>query len=234
MNKLFAFSLTLAFAAASSYGSTIFWANNLAPTTLTLTNLGTLSHSFLDDTNTFSLNATSLDITNMPLSATVGTTTVNPTFTTSANLGYKREADEWGLGIMTNTDAEIRLGYALQIDLSAYSMSGVGFTIDSLDSNEGFRIWGSTTANGQMTLLATGNGSAGFTQTLSLNPGAYKFYDITSNTPNNSVSSLVLRSVSASSSTPSSVPEPASLSAMGLGLAIMGGLLFSKKQSNRS
>ena len=61
---------------------------------------------------------------------------LNPVYTTPNHLGLKNEGPgaEPGLGIMnTIQDGEIRLGFTLQIDLSAYLFNSVMLTIDSID-----------------------------------------------------------------------------------------------------
>ena len=71
MKKLLIFSLLLT-AGGTSYATTISWANNMSPAAPGVVNLGVTSKSILDATNTFSLLVTSLDITNMPVTAALG------------------------------------------------------------------------------------------------------------------------------------------------------------------
>jgi hypothetical protein len=236
MKKLFVFSLLLL--AGRSYGGTISWANNMYPATVDPsgngTDLGVTSKTIADDTNTpaDNITATSLNITNLSASSTIGFS-FTPTLGTTVDLGWKNQgapALEHGLGIMDAADGEIRNTYALQINFSSISFLTMALTVDSIDDgtsgNEGYRIWGSTTANGPMTLLAEGLGSSGFVQTVAGLPNTYSYFDLTSNTPGDPISSLILRSAAA---TTSSVPEPATLAMMGLGLVAVGYMRLRKR-----
>jgi hypothetical protein len=230
MIKFVALSVSLAFVAGSSFASTILWESNLAPTVVGRNDLGPGPQNFKDDSNNFNLVATGLSITNMPTSISLGSM-ITPTFgTPSPDLADKLDSDgEHGLGVFdVYQDGEIRLSSALQIDLSALSFSGVSLTIDSIDVfdgiNEGFRIWGVN--GGKLTLLFQGNAANGFVQTVSFNPATFKVFDITSDTPNNSISSVVLRSVEINST---ATPEPATMAMMGLGLIAAGAFRFRKK-----
>jgi len=209
-------------ASSVSYGTTITWSNNLHPAGTATVDLGVTSKSFLDNSGGFSLFATSLDITNMPNNAGVGTV-FTPTYTQTVDLGYKNEGPlvEYGLGIMTASDAEIRWGYALQINLSSVPFSSASLTVDSLDAwtNEGFRVWGSTTAGGPMTLLAQSTFSTGGNPQTVTFGNTYTFLELTSDTPNCGIDSVLLRSAAVNT-----VPEPATLAFMGLGLAGVGWL----------
>jgi len=232
MKKLFAISILLIMAGSSAYAATISWANNMAPAAPGIVDLGVTNTNIKDDTNTFNLPVHSLNITNMPDIALAGFM-FQPMYTTTGNLSIKNDGPglEHGLGILnTIGDGEIRLGYALQIDLSAFLFSNVALTVDSIDGPmEGYRIWGSSTANGPMTLLLQGNFlTGGFVQTKNFD-NTYKFFELTSDTPHDAVSSLVMRSVVINSA----VPEPATLGMMGLGLVGAGLLRFRKKSGRR-
>src|SRR5882762_9841516 len=118
MKKLFAISILL-MAGSSAYAATISWVNNMFPPAPGVVDLGVTSTLIKDDTNTFNLPVNSLNITNMADIMLIGTS-FTPMYTTPNNLGFKN-GGERGLGIMnTIQDAEVRLGYTLQIDLSAY------------------------------------------------------------------------------------------------------------------
>jgi hypothetical protein len=226
MKKLFAISILLV-AGSSAYAATISWMNNMSSAG-GVVDLGVTSTLIKDDTNTFTLPVNSLNITNMADITPIGAM-LTPVYTTPNHLSVKNDGPgaEHGMGILnTIQDGEIRLGYTLQIDLSAYLFNSVMITVDSIDPpKEGYRIWGSTTANGAMTLLATSNfTTGGFVQTQTLD-GGYKFFELTSDTPHDATSSIVMRSVVISSG----VPEPATLGMMGLGLVGAGLLRFRKK-----
>jgi MYXO-CTERM domain-containing protein len=78
-----------------------------------------------------------------------------------------------------------------------------------------------------MTLLADSTfATGGFVQTQTFD-NTYKFFEVTSDTPHNGLSSLVLRNVTANTS---SVPEPATLGIAGLGL-LAAGLLGRRKRA---
>lgn len=226
MKKLFAISILL-MAGSGAYASTISWANNMASAG-GVVDLGVTSTLIKDDTNVFNLPVNSLNITNMADITPIGAM-LTPVYTTPNHLSVKNDGPgaEHGMGILnTIQDGEVRLGFTLQIDLSAYLFSNVMITVDSIDPpSEGYRIWGSTTAGGPMTLLAQSNFSTGgFVQTKSFD-GTYKFFELTSDTPHDAVDSIVMRSVVISSG----VPEPATLGMMGLGLVGAGLLRFRKK-----
>ena len=226
MKKLFAISILL-MAGSSAYAATISWANNMSSAG-GVVDLGVTSILIKDDTNVFNLPVNSLNITNMNDITPIGTM-LSPMYTTPNHLSVKNDGPgaEHGMGILnTIQDGEIRLGFALQIDLSAYLFSSVMFTVDSIDGpSEGYRIWGSTTAGGPMTLLAQSNfTTGGFVQTQSFD-STYKFFELTSDTPHAATDSIVMRSVVISSA----VPEPATLGMMGLGLVGAGLLRFRKK-----
>lgn len=233
MKKLFGISILL-MAGSSAYAATITWANHMFPAAPGVVDLGVTSTLIKDDTNTFNLPVTSLNITNMADITPIGTMLI-PVYTTTGNLGMKNDGpgQEHGLGVMNNPpEAEIRLGYALQIDLSAFLYTTAMLTVDSIDApGEGYRIWGSTTANGPMTLLVQStNATGGFVQTKTFD-STYKFFELTSDTPHNGVDSIVMRSVVINST--ESVPEPATLGMMGLGL-VGAGLLRLRKKSPKA
>jgi hypothetical protein len=228
MKTLLTLSLVL-MAGTGCYASTISWANNMFPASPGVVDLGVVSKSILDDTNTFNLPVRSLDIPNLPDIAAVGFT-FQPTFTEPNTLGYKNDGPglEHGLGITNSVgDAEIRNDLALQIDLSNLLLGTVSLTVDSIDAGEGYRIWGSTTLTGPMTLLVDSTfATGGMVQTQTFD-NTYKFFDVTSDTPHNGLSSLVLRSVTANTG---SVPEPATLGIAGVGL-LAAGLLRRRKRA---
>jgi hypothetical protein len=231
MRKLLAISILL-MAASGAYATTITWANNMFSPVPGAFDLGVKSTNIKDDTNTFNLPVTALNITNMADITPIGTMLI-PVYGAQGNLGWKNDGPgrEHGLGTMNNPpDAEIRLGFALQIDLSAFLFSNVALTIDSIDPpHEGYRIWGSNTANGPMTLLVESNyTTGGFQQTKSFD-NTYKFFELTSDTPHDGVDSVIMRSVVINSA----VPEPATLGMMGLGLVGAGLLRFRKKSGKR-
>jgi hypothetical protein len=226
MKKLLWSSL-LFIAGSSCYAATITWANNMFPAAPGVVDLGVTSKNILDDTNTFNLPVNSLDITNMADVTPIGTM-LTPSYIAPNTLGYKNDGPglEHGLGITNSVgDAEIRNGLALQIDLTNFLLGTVSLTIDSIDpATEGYRIWGSTTVGGQMTLLVDSTfATGGMVQTKTFD-NTYKFFEITSDTPHNGIASVVLRSVTASS-----VPEPATLGIVGLGLLGVGLLRFRKR-----
>jgi hypothetical protein len=226
MKTLLTVSLLL-IAGTSCYASTITWANNMFPAAPGVVDLGVTSKNILDDTNTFNLPVNSLDITNMADITPIGTM-LTPVYIAPNTLGYKNDGPglEHGLGITNSVgDAEIRNGLALQIDLTNFLLGTVSLTIDSIDSAEGYRIWGSNTAGGPMTLLVDSTfATGGMVQTKTFD-NTYKFFELTSDTPHNGVASVVLRSVTASS-----VPEPATLGIAGLGL-LAAGLLRRRKSA---
>jgi hypothetical protein len=226
MKKLFAISILL-MAGSSAYAATISWMNNMSSAG-GVVDLGVTSTLIKDDTNVFNLPVNSLNITNMADITPIGAM-LTPVYTTPNHLSVKNDGPgaEHGMGILnTIQDGEVRLGFTLQIDLSAYLFSNVAFTIDSIDPpTEGYRIWGSTTAGGPMTLLAQSNfTTGGFVQTKNFD-STYKFFELTSDTPHAATDSIVMRSVVISSG----VPEPATLGMMGLGLVGAGLLRFRKK-----
>src|SRR5258708_39298472 len=131
MKKLFAISILLV-AGSSAYATTISWMNNMSSAG-GVVDLGVTSTLIKDDTNPFNLPVNSLNITNMADITPIGTM-LNPAYTTPNHLSIKNEGPgaEHGLGILnTIQDGEIRLGYTLQIDLSAFVFSNVALTIDS-------------------------------------------------------------------------------------------------------
>src|ERR1700730_1570157 len=131
MKKLFAISILL-MAGSSAYATTITWANNMFPAAPGVVDLGVTMTNIKDDTNTFNLPVKSLNITNMPDIASIGFMLVPTYAEMTGNLGMKNDGPglEHGLGIMNNPpEAEIRLGYALQIDLSAFLYNSTSLTI---------------------------------------------------------------------------------------------------------
>jgi hypothetical protein len=226
LKKLLCSSLLLV-AGGSCYAATITWANNMFPPSPGIVNLGVTSKNILDDTNTFNLPVNSLTVTNMPDIAAIGLM-LSPSYTAPNTLGYQNdpEGTEPGVGVYNGSDPELRLGYTLQIDLSGFLFNTVSFTIDSIDGpDQGYRIWGSTTAGGTMTLLAQSNfTTGGFVQTQTLD-NTYKFFEVTSHMPHNDIDSVVLKSVMISS-----VPEPATVGIVGIGL-LAAGLLGRRRRT---
>jgi hypothetical protein len=216
MKGLLVFSLLL-IAGSSAFASTITWATNMFPAAPGVVDLGATSKLIADDTHSFNLFANSLNITNMPDVAVLGAS-INPTYTTTVDLGGENDGAglEHGLGIRTSTDAEMRNGYALQINLSGFAYTSVSLTIDSIDPpNEGFRIWGTSTTKPMVLLAQSSYSTGGFVQTETFD-NTYSIFEITSDTPHNGIDSVVLRSVSINT-----IPEPTTLVMMGLGLALV-------------
>src|ERR1700682_6332941 len=87
MKKLFGISILL-MAGSSAYAATITWANHMFPAAPGVVDLGVTSTLIKDDTNTFNLPVTSLNITNMADITPIGTMLI-PVYTTRGNLGVK-------------------------------------------------------------------------------------------------------------------------------------------------
>ncbi len=227
MQKFLASSLFLTCMLGSALATPITWSNSFFPTAFSSgTDLGFTSHNFTSDAGGVLLPVTSLTLNNMPVAGVVGTTTYTQQLGTALDLGWQNlgaPGAEHGLGIWDAIhDAEIRKSSALQINLSGITFTNVAFTLDSINSGnttagEGYRIWGSATAGGVMTLIAQSTFSTGgFVQTKTFN-NTYKFFEITSNTPTDGLSSVVLRSVATDA-----VPEPSTYAMLGMGMLALG------------
>ncbi len=240
MKKLLAFTFVMASVAGSCLAAPITWSNSFFPAAVGPTGTAvpgnTNVKTFTANNGINTLVASSLVFSNLPNSIAVGGTfTGTPTL--GAFLGWKNEGAaampplEHGLGIYDTqggfTDAEIRGMNGLQINLTGINFVNVAFTIDSLDPNEGFRVFGSNQQGGTYTLLGTGIGtnSSNFVQTQTYTT-SFKFFTITSNTPGSAVSSVLLRSVTANDS---AVPEPATMGMIGLGFLALGAARLRKK-----
>ena len=120
---------------------------------------------------------------------------------------------EMGVGISGDEDNEIDSDDFVQLDISGLNLAQV--TIESVQSNEGFQIFGSN-SNGVLggTSLAM-NSDGSVTQSVTLNTQGFKFLDITATTGNVLVDSVT-------------TPEPSSYFLMGTGLLMLGFMMRRK------
>ena len=133
------------------------------------------------------------------------TTTAN----TQVDLSCKNESvGEAGLGLMNDSDGEINSHSFVQLDLGNLHITSL--TIESIQSNEGFTILGSSMSGVLGTdVLGSGSGLP-VTQSVTINTAGIEFVDIKATSGNVLLSSFT------------ATPEPSTYFLMGTGLLMLG------------
>ena len=118
--------------------------------------------------------------------------------------GKSDGAGETGLGLSSDGDHEIDNAHFIQLDVSDlknHGLSNLTMLVGSVQSGEGFKIYGSNTAGSLGTLLVTGDGSGGVVQSILVpSYSTYQYFSLTASSAN-----VLLEN----GLTASSVPEPA-------------------------
>jgi hypothetical protein len=130
--------------------------------------------------------------------------------------------DENGLGLKKAPDHEITAGSYIRIGLPA-NISAVSFTMDSSTAGEGWKVYGSNSPTGSLTLLLSGNGE----QSHSLAVYPYYFFTATSG-------NVLLGSLTLVDPPPATTPLPGALPLFGAGLGAMGFLGWRRKRSTHA
>jgi hypothetical protein len=205
----FALNLSSAFAGAITW-PLIGTPGNLGNSTTLLSTTGNISMTFSGF-----ITAT----TDVPTSSTW----LAPTATASALFAKTSGGDESGLGLAADPgkDNEIFKNSFIQVDLTQLlaqkNINTLQLVIGSVQSGEGFDIWGSNTAAQPGTLLYAGNSSMDDVAFDVPSYGSYKYISISA-----SANNVLLDSITGLTATPiSSTPEPGSV---GLGLISAIGL----------
>jgi len=201
--------------------------------------VGSSSHTYMDTTSTASITAHGYATQNGVVGASLGNTWDGPgsTFLTGTVTGtdlYGKvtagNPSETGLGLASlNSDHEIQNKSFIQLDvtgLEASHFTNLTFTISSIQTGEGFYIWGSNTLASPGTLLDTGtNPPGGAVQTVTdarFLSGAYKYISISATYSSSGSDVLLMDGLSAQpAGGPTPTPLPASVWS---GIVLVGGL----------
>lgn len=148
-----------------------------------------------------------LSVTAGGLTATGWQGTSTTTMNTATNLSCKDEgANEFGLGILSDSDGEINTHNFVQIA----GLTGANLTvIESVQTNEGFELFGSND-NGVLGTTLLGSDTGCGTCSVTVNLGNFEFLDITASSGN-----ILLDNISAT-------PEPGTYLLLGTGLLMLG------------
>jgi hypothetical protein len=213
---------------SSASASTMTW--NLSGSTSQL--LG-VSDTLISTTGNISMifNGYITNASDVPSSNGVGTTWSAGSAQATALYSKVGGGDETGLGIAADPtkDNEIFKNSFIQIDISGLlaqkTISALQLVIGSVQSGEGFDIWGSNTAGMPGTLISNGNSSMDDVAFSVPSYGSYRYVSISASADN-----VLLDTVTATNKTTlSSAPEP---SALGLYL-IVGIVLISMRSSRK-
>jgi len=152
-------------------------------------------------------------VTSGGLTATGWQGTSTTTMNAATDLSCKDEgSNEFGLGIFSDVDGEINTHNFIQIA----GLSGANLTvIESVQTNEGFKLFGSN-SNGVLGTTLLGSGSSCGTCDVTVNLGSFTFLDVTASSGN-----ILLDNISAT-------PEPSTYLLMGTGLLMLGFLVRRK------
>jgi hypothetical protein len=129
--------------------------------------------------------------------------------------------DEHGLGLKNSPDHEVTAGSYIRVGLPA-NISAVSFIMDSSTAGEGWKVYGSNSPTGSLTLLLSGTGE----QSHSL--AVYPYYFFTATSGNVLLGSFTIVDP------PTTTPLPAALPLFATSLGAMGLLGWRRKRGARA
>jgi len=204
-NTLLYAAAMIALSLTSAHASPVTWnlvgssSQSLGSTDTVVSNTGNISMVF----SAFVTNSNDVPTSNTWLAASAQS---SPLF---AKVGG---GDETGLGIAADPtgDNEIFKNSFIQIDIAGLlaqkTISSLQLVIGSVQSGEGFYIWGSNNAKQPGTLLYTGTSAMDDIGFAVPSYGSYRYYSVSA-----SANNILLDSVTAATSTVGATPEPGTL-----------------------